>query len=510
MKNLIEFARIVKKVNLKTTDFLATDSQKKTKADVFYEKILAGDFKTDQEASLFFYNSDTNHSNYKNLKRSLRRKLTNTLFFIESKKTHSDYERAYLYCSKNMFAAKILLFLQAQNAGINLCHKVFAKAVEFDLTEYILDSCRYLRIHYGTRVGDSDKFNLYNKTSKKYLKVWIAENLAEEYYATLTLPNIQKKTNDEETKAKAVQFSEELLPYLEEYESPFLHFLGNYIHVISLMYVNDYNNVIDVCEKAIRFFEAKPYMYKTPLRVFLHHQLICYTQLKAYEKGKEVAIKSMGLVRAGTGNWFINKELHLILAFHSAEYDETKVILEEAIKQYKFKSLSTSMRERWIIYEAYVRFLEHIGKIDQPEEGGRNYRMGKFLNSVPTFSKDKKGLNIPILVIQILFLIVTKNYDQTIDRFEAIEKYCSRYILKNESFRSNCFIKMLLQIPNCDFHKAGVERKTKSYLTQLKSVPLEVANQGFEIEIIPYEDLWEFLMESLETKFHKSRRRRIS
>ena len=47
MKNLIEFARIIEKVKLKTTDFLVTDDgHKKTKSDQFFERILSGDFKT--------------------------------------------------------------------------------------------------------------------------------------------------------------------------------------------------------------------------------------------------------------------------------------------------------------------------------------------------------------------------------------------------------------------------------------------------------------------------------
>ena len=234
MKNLIEFARIIEKVKLKTTDFLvANGQQKKTKPVVFFEKILAGDFKTDRDAAEYFFNTDTNHSNYKNLKRSLRKRLTNTLFFIESQKNHTDYARAYLYCCKNMFAAKILLFLQAKNSGIDLCKKVFAKALEFELTEFILDASHYLRLHYGTRMGNAEKFTYYNEIFKKSQKAWVVENLAEEYYATLLIPNIQKKATEKEVHEKSKKYYQELEPYLEEFSSPFLHFLGNYIHVIS-------------------------------------------------------------------------------------------------------------------------------------------------------------------------------------------------------------------------------------------------------------------------------------
>ena len=44
------------------------------------------------------------------------------------------------------------------------------------------------------------------------------------------------------------------------------------------------------------------------------------------------------------------------------------------------------------------------------------------------------------------------------------------------------------------------------YLTQLKKTPLEVANQPHEVEIIPYEILWEMALNSLENKFYKERK----
>ena len=125
---------------------------------------------------------------------------------------------------------------------------------------------------------------------------------------------------------------------------------------------------------------------------------------------------------------------------------------------------------------------------------------------MPTYSKDKRGLNIPILVVQLLFMIAKKDYDQTIDRFEAIKKYCSRYLKKDDNLRSNCFINMLLQIPSASFHKAGVERKAKKYWDRLQSTPLEFAKQSQEIEIMPYEDLWELILESLEPKFYRLRK----
>jgi hypothetical protein len=57
---------------------------------------------------------------------------------------------------------------------------------------------------------------------------------------------------------------------------------------------------------------------------------------------------------------------------------------------------------------------------------------------------------------------------------------------------------MLLQIPKQNFDRTAVEKNTSKLLDKLKAVLLEKANQTFEIEIIPYEDLWEMALESLD------------
>ena len=132
----------------------------------------------------------------------------------------------------------------------------------------------------------------------------------------------------------------------------------------------------------------------------------------------------------------------------------------------------------------------------------KKIRVNKFLNEVPIYSKDKRGTNITILILHILFLLQQGKYGVIIDRMESLKTYAHRYLRKDDTYRSNCFIKMLMQLPAADFHKQGVIRKAQKYWEKLQAVPLEVANQSAEIEIVPYEMLWEFVLESLDNRFH--------
>jgi hypothetical protein len=110
---------------------------------------------------------------------------------------------------------------------------------------------------------------------------------------------------------------------------------------------------------------------------------------------------------------------------------------------------------------------------------------------------DKAGSNLNLITIQILFLILDKDFSAIIDKVDALSAYTHRHLRRNETYRSNCFIKMLLQLVKGDFHPSAVKRKAEPYYKKLLEVPLSKAKQDYELEIIPYETLWEFLVESL-------------
>ena len=502
MDKLIEMVQIARAVKISPGDILFANSSSKTNVQAFYQGLLDGQFKSDQEAARLLFNENSTSSKYKNLKRYLKQKIYNTIFFVEPGKEYGEFNEVYLFSCKKLFIAKILMNLGARNSGIEICLKVFKKAKQVELTEFLVETSRYLRLHYGSRVGDLKKFEYYNDFYNYQSEVLKAERKAEEYYVRLALPLVKSILIDEEMIGKVAQFYQELKPDLDKYESPILHFYGKYIKILQALFQNDYQKLISDCVDAIEFFENKTYTYANPVRVFYHNLLIGYTQLKMYPEGKEAAEKASKLVASGTHSWYANKELHLILAFHSKEYDEVLRLIDLAFSHTKFRLLDPIVKEKWSIYQAYAYFLITITPFEIKEQSLKQFKLGKFLNNIPVYSQDKRGLNIPILILQIAIMIARKEYSKTIDRFDAIKKYVFRHVKKKQNFRSYCFINMLLVLPASSFNKTAVLRKSQSWYEQLKNTPLEIANQSHEIEIVPYEDLWNYILDGLDNRFH--------
>jgi len=56
---------------------------------------------------------------------------------------------------------------------------------------------------------------------------------------------------------------------------------------------------------------------------------------------------------------------------------------------------------------------------------------------------------------------------------------------------------MLLTIPLSNFNPIATKRNAKRFVQRLSTVPFSISKQAAEIEIIPYEHLWEMILAHL-------------
>lgn len=504
MKDLKELVLIVNKYKLRSIELMGYPFDKDSKLSALYDGVLQGKFDTDEDAATYFYPSDANSGNYRKLKANLRNRLINTLFFVDVKQpSYNDYQRAYYSCYKDWAAIKILLGKNATQSAISLSQKVLQYAGKYEFTSLCMDICATLRLHYGTKKGNFKKFEEYNNLYKYYLKVYEQESMAEEYYTLLSMNYVNNKATQKALHKKAKDYYEEIEPGLLQYEAHQLQLYGYLIKLMISSTINDYEGSLKVCNQAIAFFRQKPYEAHVPLQIFFFQQMVCYIHLKQFDNGRKAMKACQPLLEEGSYNWFKYTEMYFILSMHTHNYTQALKLYHQTVNHTRFRFLPANVAEVWKIYEAYLYYLGAIGKAtfseEEMAEWGRRFRLNRFLNDTPIFSKDKRGMNISILIIQILILIHTRKYDEVLDRIEAIQQYSYRYLQQDTNVRSNTFIKMLLQIPAANFRRSAVVSRTTRYLKELSKKPLEVevSNQSYELEIIPYEELWEMALESM-------------
>jgi len=505
MQEIIALAEFVSKNKIKKIEQVALKGKSRSHLKGLYDLLASGRETTEEELISTFY-GDNPHKNlyFSRLKRQLRDRLVNTIFLIDANEpAFNDYQKAYYSCYKDMVASKILIGRHARPAAIPLAQETLKKALRYGFTDIILGVSRDLQVHYGGLVGDKKKYIEYQKIITLYTDMYFAELKAEDYYLGITFNYTKSRGSKVELADLAQQYYLELEEMMQQTQSYRFCYLFYQISLLRYEITNDYESSLKVCEEALGFFQSNEQYVahsQTVVVTFMNKSLACHLRLQQYAEGEALSLKALQSIHEGSTSWFNTLSYYITICFHSKQYQKAYRIYEQATGHPKFKHLIQNTSEVWNIYHAYIHYFILIGKIkpDIQKSNSTRFRVSKFLNQVPTFSQDKQGGNISILILQTLFLLSQGDYNKIIDRVESLNMYTHRYLRKDDTFRSNCFIKMLLQMPQGNFVYKQVLRKAHRFWEALQSMPLVTARQNAELEVVPYETLWEYVLQSLK------------
>lgn len=503
MDTLRELVYVVTKNKVKRIELLDLSDASSGKVNALYQAISRGDVTNDDEAAWLLYADEPSSGAYYGVKRQLEDKLLNTLFFIDSRaKTSTDRQAVFHDLHKDYAAAQLLLARQARGAAIALLENIRKQARKYEFTELSVLVLRTLRLHYSTQPGETRKYKSADKELAQCQAHLAIEDKAEQRYAHLVMRYMNHPSKIRALQQMAQKYYQELAAHKASVPTYKYHFFAGMIHLFQYTCLNDYRGALPVATELLAFFKKKPYRANTALQLCLHHQLVACLQLRDYKSGAAVAEESQALQEAGSYNWYKNQEYHFLLAMHTGNYQDAYRVFSEAAGHNRFAFLPDQSAEMWQVYQAYLCFLMGLGRIEvaKGDVHFTTFRLNRFLNSIPLYAKDKRGMNIAILVVQVLLNIQKGKYDAAVDSIEAIEKYCSRYLFQADTLRSYYFIKQLLEIPKAGFHKVSTERYSAEAFERLQQIPLEFSSQVHKVEILPYEQLWALSLETLSDK----------
>ncbi len=506
MDYLKEIISIVDKNKSKQIEIVGQDSIKDRKLHQLYEGILMSEYKSDSQACRKLYGTNDLDKGYRNLKSRLEKRVLNTLFFIDvNLASYSDPRKAYFQCYKNMAAVKFLVVKGGKKSSIKLAEKTLKKALQYEFYDVAIPLLKDLRQYYGTLRGDQKKMRKYNDLLQQIMEASSYEEKARGMYDMLASQFVRSKTIKPFHIRMAREFSEELEPDLDKTNFRNFHFYAHLILVLRYEIENDPPQTIIACDRALSYFNKIGFITQNQTFTFLFKRFTSHIQLKNYETAGKDAQTCLELVEEGTWNWILASQFYMVLLFHSGRIQESFEFYKKVKSVIKKKRIiSEEAKQFWNLIEAYIDYFIRVGEIVLPAQKRKpRFDFDTFIKGVPTFKKDKRGMNISVIVLQLLFNLQQKKYDEVIMRTEALESYSSRYLRQNDTFRSNCFIRMLLEIPAANFNRTNLERRAEKLYEKLISKPLEIAEQPQEVEIVPYEVLWEFVLSSMNTSTKK-------
>lgn len=401
---------------------------------------------------------------------------------------------------KNILASNLIIASGKKEMGTKMLEKALDIAVKRIIPENVIIASRTLIEEFGSVRYNKYKYEKYLKLQEEYLKIYLLELKAQNYFYDLQRTSINSLSMpSNETIARASKYLQELEVH-GNIKSPLFIYNRYRIEAFYNEYKRNYNRLIYISNEALKDL-AIPGNKSSNAILNIHIRIIvAYMQLARFEEVIKICNEIRSKIMEGSNSWFrINYYLSKAYIYCGEYSRSARLIISiynnKNLKKYPYyKELNETMFGylHLLLGAKYLNYSIYF-KIEITE-----FKLGKFLNSVPIYSKDKRGINISILLLHIAFLLQRKDYNTIIDRIDALKQYAYRYLRRDDSFRSNCMIKMVIQMTKADFHPVRTERYTADLFKQLKSVKLAGSGENIEIEVIPFEVLWEIMLKSLK------------
>jgi hypothetical protein len=501
MHKLKEIIRVVGRRRLKRIEVFndSGTSNRKNLYYRFYHGVKDGTFQSDEEAAKALCGTDPSDKKYLMLKSRVRSRLLNTLFFLENSSA-SEYEQAVLQCNRNLMAAKVLLMNGARGAGESLLRATLTQAEKYEITEVALNCLLSLR-YAASFDGNTIEFELFRSRCKEVAAIFDAENLAEEYSQIVALPFGKSQSNRPELSTLAFGYVEEMEILRQKHQSFKLELSVFRLKIIAGQISGNFEFVLAACHDFEAFlFRRKNIFPKIRFGEIAVYRMVAFLHTGRYQEGKAAAESSIQYFSDGSLNWMIFLESFFLLCMHTGHYAQAAEIYHQVTEHVRFETVDEARKEKWRIFEAFLRYVLNgrievvVGEVNESQ-----FKLRKFLNDVPIYSKDKRGLNIAIIILQVLFLLDRRDFDGIISRAEALRVYCSRYLKQDDNYRSNCFLKMMLMMEKRGFKYEATSKLTERYYNLLKASRFNYQGGSLaSLEIIPYEQLWATILGKLK------------
>lgn len=505
---LRELVSVITRNKLKQIEVFGNPGETESRTELLYHAIAKEKVVSDESAAKkFFETENAKDPNYKKLRNKLVRQLINSAFFVDlNQPMFNERSTAEYNCYRDFAAAMILRTRHANKAAAYLMEQTLEQSIKFEFTSLTAEILRFLRAEYSRSQGNRTEHAHFSELHKEYESKRYLELKATDYYEELVEYYLENKSPNEGIGQRAEAYYNELAPLAEKVDTARFFYLTFQIGIIHRFATHDYPALLKLISQAQAVLSNRKNINRSEVFSVTVQKIGCFTQLKPYPRAEvdQTYTFCKALIQPFTFNWFKLEESFLYYLLHHKHYDEALEVYAGAMAhQDRFETMATQVRESWNLFGGYFHLLSELGIC--PEEKVRaaagDFKYTRFINDFELLDRDRLGMNIPLVLLPILFSIAKKQdleeaYGRSLD---SLEKYRKRYLDNDINQRSAAFMNLLLALSRLPFDTDSARRKIEKELAKLHEQAPQVAGQSFAVEIIPYEDLWN-LLKDLKSK----------
>ncbi|MEM1327977.1 MAG: hypothetical protein AAGI23_18605 [Bacteroidota bacterium] len=501
MKNLIEISKIVTKKKIRKIEIFDDHylENKSSKFNEFYEALTQGKFKNDRDAASFLYESTPKDDRYRQLKSRFRKRLLNTLFFLDvNQPAASSYDRAYFSCNKDWTLVKILKDNDADYTAAALARQILTIALKFKFADVIVNCCRILRT-YAAQQGDDKNFEIYDEHIKQYTHILSAEIRSEELYQRVILNYYKPPSKRTNLTEKIDTYCEALDGLAITYDSPIIIYNKYLMWIYRHEMLQEFDQMLAMCEAAQNYVDEYPIYYQSDkIKQIYIKKAAAYLHLRRAE-GLEICMAHQSVFQVGNTEWYQFHEYLFLLAVHTGQYQKADQLYQEVTGYNKFNRAEATIQRKWAVFNMYLSYAKRYLADHQVQSllSRNNLRLTRFLSETAVYPKGERILMVHHVIVQILYFLEDRRFTKARQLILQLKGHINRQLRKEEYYRTMQFIRLLQQLQKADFQENELSN-TEKYIKRItEEEAFFYRGLLMEIEIIPYEKLWEIILQRL-------------
>jgi hypothetical protein len=470
-------------------------NENSSKENLFFRYIKKGIVNSDDEASTMIYGAKSDDDRFRMLKSRLKQKLLNHVFFLDFTESHqkpsSQYEQE---CIQHLHQAKMLLFTGEYKVAKNLVLKALTTAERCEFTKYIIISLEDLVQIYSENC-QPHLFEDVTKQLKKVKLLYEKEVKAREHFYLMKMMIVKSVNSRKKNLEKAV-VSIGMLEKLWKETKSFNVF--EYLLELNLLHkelTGDFKGIVSFLSE----IESGKY-HKYPLNTYrldkvqlILSRSFAYLRSWQFEEGLAYVESNIDIVDSSSSAWISLSEIYFYLSAYSKKYKKALLTVEEVFGNRVFAGLSADEKEKWRLFDVYLQLI-YAGNFYSS-----NLNIKDVIGSVPPYHKDKEGFNFAVIVFQYLYFIEQGNLKELIVRRDELKRYMANHFKENFSYRSRTFYKLLNIVVENNLDLKSVQQKCRYLVKKLHEKKI-VGDAYQELEIIPYDHLWDLVMKMLRSR----------
>jgi hypothetical protein len=445
MQNLKKLIQLIGYKGNKYIALFEKQHIKPGKEQSLFQGIINSSFQNDHSAAKILYQSLPEDTRYNILKSRLEEKLLNYLVFVDliegsQKKDRGPKGR----CELHLYQARVLF----ENQEYQICERILKKIIrtckEYELTAILVESLELLLKLYST----TQTILCYQSLKNDFIQY--QNTLAGERTAALLYQEAQWRfltvKLDQENLQYIATIAHKLQDLWKEIQS-FTCFDFYYrLHTQQLEHEESYQQLLVLTNFAEEFVKdlkinCKRFNYSHNYALRIH----AYLRTGELVNGLQLAKEGVTLFEPSSEAWVSYFESYFLIAIHSQNYSLALDLYKQVEQNIFFKKASSLLKERWYLYRGYLDWMYEKKTILTLEE----HLIKQIL---PSFSKDKQGYNIAILILQFCHYLYTNQKNLLIKKAETYKKYIERHFQNNSLGRERIFFLLMLLIIRHNFH----------------------------------------------------------